>query len=42
MHEFPEYVIKDKNDVDYDAHSVIERNAQTLFLTELFRGAVMS
>lgn len=33
-----EYVIEDKADKKYDAHSIIERNATTLFLTELFRG----
>lgn len=33
-----EYIIKDKAEVKDDAKAIIERNAATLFLTELFRG----
>lgn len=36
------YVIPDKADTKNDAHSVIERNAATLFLTELFRGLAIT
>jgi hypothetical protein len=31
-------VLEDRADMKYDAHSIIERNATTLFFTELFRG----
>ena len=33
-----EYVTKDVEDTPHDAKSVMDRNATTLFLTELFRG----
>ena len=33
-----EYVTKDDEDLPHDASSVMDRNATTLFLTEIFRG----
>ena len=33
-----EYVTKDVEDTPFDARSVNDRNATTLFLTEMFRG----
>lgn len=37
-----EYVTKDVEDTPHDAKSVMDRNATTLFLTELFRGVFRS
>ena len=33
-----EYVTKDDEDLPHDAASVMDRNATTLFLSEIFRG----
>ncbi len=35
-------MIKDKGELPFDANSVIERNATTLFLTELLRGTLVT
>ena len=37
-----EYVIKDKDELSYAAKDVLERNTTSLFLTELFRGMILS
>jgi len=41
-HIHTEYVTKDVEDTPHDAKSVMDRNATTLFLTELFRGLAMT
>ena len=35
-----EYVAKEPKDTPHDATSVMDRNATTLFLSELFRGSL--
>ena len=35
-----EYVAKEPKDTPHDATSVMDRNANTLFLSELFRGSL--
>ena len=35
---FVEYISKESQDIPMDWHSATERNAQSLFITELLRG----
>ena len=37
-----EYISRENQDIPMDFHSATDRNAQTLFLTEMLRGILLS